>query len=127
MTDKLTLTQIDSLLTDNDSASGPVMAKNWRNEDVDIREELSWDWWKYEGDEDPIYIPGLGNASRIAEYGGEGKGDEYWVVVKVTGMEDGTGDRYFRMDGYYASYSGGTFDGEMTEVTPKERLVTFYE
>jgi hypothetical protein len=31
------------------------------------------------------------------------------------------------MDGWYASYNGGELDGEVSEVTPVERVVTFYE
>lgn len=63
-------------------------------------------------------------ANRVAEYGGEGQGDDYWVVISIS---DGLTSRYFRMDGYYASYSGGELDGEISEVTPVDRVVTFYE
>jgi hypothetical protein len=59
-----------------------------------------------------------------ASYGGEGQGDELWVVFALT---DGTDTRYFRKDGYYASYDGGAWDGDFREVTPQDRLVTFYE
>jgi hypothetical protein len=63
-------------------------------------------------------------AKRIAEYGGEGQGDDYWVVISIT---DGETTRYFRKDGWYASYDGGSLDGETYEVKPVEKLVTFYE
>lgn len=64
-------------------------------------------------------------ANRVAEYGGEGQGDDYWVVVSVS---DGLTSRYFRMDGWYASYgNGGELDGEVSEVTPVEKMVVFYE
>ncbi len=57
-------------------------------------------------------------------YGGEGQGDQYWMVVSVS---DGTTTRYFRRDGWYASYDGGYLDGDTYEVRPAERLVTVYE
>lgn len=63
-------------------------------------------------------------AKVVAEYGGEGQGDQYWMVVSIS---DGTTTRYFRRDGWYASYDGGTLDGETYEVKPQERLITFYE
>lgn len=40
-------------------------------------------------------------------YGGEGKGDEYWGVFSVTHNEETT---YFKLNGWYASYEGGTID-----------------
>lgn len=67
----------------------------------------------------------VGMVSYAASYGGEGQGDDYWVVVRVTGLDMST--RFFRKDGYYQSYSGGTLDGDVYEVRPVEKLVTFYE
>jgi len=63
-------------------------------------------------------------AELVAEYGGEGQGDQYWVVISLS---DGKTTRYFRKDGWYASYSGGELDGDTYEVTPQERMVVFYE
>jgi hypothetical protein len=60
----------------------------------------------------------------VTSYGGEGGGDQYWMVISVS---DGETTRYFRKDGWYASYDGGYLDGETYEVTPKERTVVFYE
>lgn len=60
----------------------------------------------------------------VSSYGGEGEGDQYWMVVSVS---DGETTRYFRKDGWYASYDGGYLDGETYEVAPKEKLVTYYE
>lgn len=69
-------------------------------------------------------IPGVGVIEVVEDEGGEGQGDEYWFVLKIT---DGESVRFFRMDGYYASYDGGYYDGELKEVHPVERVVTFYE
>lgn len=59
-----------------------------------------------------------------SEYGGEGDGDQYWVVVSLT---DGLTTRYFKRHGWYASYDGGYLEGPTVEVFPKPRMVTFYE
>lgn len=67
----------------------------------------------------------FGVISYEKSYGGEGQGEDYWVVVKVT-AEDGT-ERFFRMDGWYQSHSGGELDGEPYEVKPTPRTVVFYE
>lgn len=60
----------------------------------------------------------------VKSHGGEGQGDQYWMVISVS---DGKTTRHFRKDGWYASYDGGYLDGETYEVKPVERLVTYYE
>lgn len=59
-----------------------------------------------------------------AEYGGEGQGDQYWMVISVS---DGNTTRYFRRDGWYASYDGGYLDGDTYEVKPQEKTIVVYE
>lgn len=61
-------------------------------------------------DEEDVEVPSLGKLEYVDSYGGEGSGDEYWVVFKL-------GEQLFRVDGYYASYDGGELDGEPYEVT----------
>lgn len=58
--------------------------------------------------------------TKIAGYGGEGKGDEIWVVVSV-------GTQLFRKDGYYSSGYGSDWDGDLYEVVAREVTVTVYE
>ena len=60
----------------------------------------------------------------VATYGGEGQGDQYWVVVSIS---DGETTRYFRRDGWYASYDGGYLDGPTSEVVPQEKVIVVYE
>jgi hypothetical protein len=60
----------------------------------------------------------------VEDFGGEGQGDSRYVVFSLT---DGTDTRFFRKDGYYASYDGSTWDGEFREVKAIDRVVTFYE
>jgi hypothetical protein len=80
----------------------------------------AWTEAKYS---DPSTVDGL-TAKVEATYGGEGMGDEYWMVLSIT---DGALTRYFRMDGWYASYgNGGELDGDPYEVSPKEKVITVY-
>lgn len=82
------------------------------NADVEsIWGELKYDW----GSE----VKKLNDAgiTLAASYGGEGQGDEYWVVAKYNGQ-------YFRKSGWYASYSGAELDGDCEEVVPREVAVT---
>lgn len=73
------------------------------------------------GDEKQEFeVPGLPTIRYIDSYGGEGQGDDYWVVFKC-------GEQYFRVDGWYASYDGGELDGELYEVFPRQVTSTFYE
>lgn len=71
----------------------------------------------------PVVVKGV-SVSCVEDFGGEGQGDTRYCVFK---FEDSTGVKYFRKDGYYASYDGSTWDGDFKEVTPQERIVTFYE
>ncbi len=45
--------------------------------------------------------------ANVDSYGGEGKGDTYWVVFSATRGDEVT---HFKLDGWYASYSGRSFD-----------------
>jgi hypothetical protein len=58
----------------------------------------------------------------VDSYGGEGEGDQYWYVFKVAGPVN----RFFKVDGYYQSYSGGEYDN-LYEVFPKQVQVTQWE
>lgn len=81
----------------------------------------AWSSVKYEGGK--YTIDGL-TANVEASYGGEGEGDQYWVVVSIS---DGLTTRYFKRHGWYASYSGGYLDGPTEEVRPKQKMITVYE
>ena len=67
-----------------------------------------------------LEVPGLPTLKPVEAYGGEGEGDDYWVVFQC-------GDQYFRKDGWYASYDGGYLDGELYEVKPKQVTVTEFQ
>lgn len=94
-----------------------------REYDCDIEGPSSWYDIKW-SDGVPCEVPGLGTLTHIDDYGGEGKGDDYWVVFSIT-QEDIT--RFFKKSGWYQSYSGGELDGELEEVTPKAKVITVWE
>ncbi len=64
----------------------------------------------------------LGNIKVVDSYGGEGMGDDYWMVIHF--MDH---DTFVQMDGWYTSYDGGYFDSDPYLVTPKEKTITVYE
>lgn len=74
------------------------------------------------GEEESVDVPGIGKLEWVEDYGGEGQGDDYWVVFKT--VETG---QFWRVDGWYASHHGGELDGSVYEVEPKEVTVTQYE
>lgn len=55
----------------------------------------------------------------VANFGGEGQGDDRWVVFKV-------GTQLFRKNGYYQSHDGTYWDGDLYEVEPREVVRTEY-
>lgn len=55
-------------------------------------------------------------------YGGEGKGDEYWIVFTVS---DGETIRSVKMEGYYSSHDGGYYD-EWHETFPELQTITVW-
>lgn len=80
-------------------------------------------WSELKGENAKYTVDGL-TAQEVDSYGGEGDGDQYWMVISIS---DGLTTRYFRKDGWYASHDGGYLDGETYEVTPKEKKVVVYE
>ena len=62
----------------------------------------------------------VGTAYRVQDFGGEGLGNELWVVFKI-------GDRHFRKQGSYDSWEGGEWDGLLQEVEPFEKTVIDYK
>jgi hypothetical protein len=52
--------------------------------------------------------------------GGEGSGEDVYVVFKA-------GTQFFCKSGYYASYDGSNWDGDVREVRPVTRDAIFFE
>lgn len=62
-------------------------------------------------------------AKRVDEYGGEGQGDDYWVVIS---FEKEGQVSYWKFQGHYASYYGSELD-TVFEVKPEQKMVVVYE
>jgi len=62
----------------------------------------------------------------IASYGGEGQGEEWWIVYKVSEPYD----IYIKLEGFYSSYNGVSFESwidNLFEVKPVEKTIIVYE
>lgn len=77
---------------------------------------------KFELDDDGTLVI-EGSAVRLVDnFGGEGKGNDFWVVLSVE--KDGV-VRYVKNDGWYSSYEGRNFDkADGVEVFPYKQITT---
>jgi len=77
------------------------------------------------GGDNPIDIGGF-IVEGLEQYGGEGMGDEYWVVFSVE--NDGL-KKFFKLEGWYASYNGHEFESfiDFEEVVQVEKVVKVWE
>ena len=90
---------------------------------MEIQEELEY------GDKS-VVVPGVGLLQLEHSFGGEGQGDQYYIVLSLTmeaGLQDDGFVRYFRKDGWYASHDGAYLDGSFYEVTPQQKTITVWE
>ena len=78
-------------------------------------EYFSWSEVRYGGYE---FEDGT-KLEHVDSHGGEGEGDEAWVVFRV-------GDQLFMKTGYYTSHYGFEWDGDLEEVEAYEKTVTDY-
>lgn len=79
----------------------------------------------------PVILPDDSEAYMEESYGGAGCGEKYYYVFKLNSPNPGhplgpVVERYFKVDGYYASYDGGYYD-ELYEVFPKQVLRTEWD
>jgi hypothetical protein len=88
-----------------------------------------WIWHEYHwGHSDEFVVPGIDGTVAVVESegGGEGSGEHMHIVFRVS-TTDGE-EFYFKIDGYYASFDGASWDGsELYEVTPRQKTITVYE
>lgn len=119
---KLTASKLETLLTEENAPFLKIKGDSdtYTPSGFDLYTVLSDDGFTY-GFE-PFEVDGY-TFTHIGQHGGEGEGDQYYVVFKVS--KDGV-DRYFKWSGWYASYDGGHLE-DIFEVTPKEVTVTRYE
>jgi hypothetical protein len=78
-------------------------------------------WGLFDALEDAVYHPGIelpsGTAVRVHGEGGEGEGTTYFYVFSI-------GDQLFRVDGYYASWDGVTYDDALYALSEVEAVET---
>lgn len=62
-------------------------------------------------------------------YGGEGMGEHCWTVFSVTKYGENFYQRFFRVDGYYASYNGFEWDDPFRwkEVEKAQKMVDYWK
>jgi hypothetical protein len=59
------------------------------------------------------------------QHGGEGEGDEYWVVMKATVGEEVS---FWKVPGWYASYHGAELEYDQTfEVEEVDKVIKVWE
>lgn len=88
------------------------------DEDPENAFDGGWDEFTWEA-RNGMEVPGVGTVTIIERFGGEGQGDEAWVVFEVNG-------RMYKKEGYYASFHGTDWDGDLYEVEQYEKTVTDY-
>jgi hypothetical protein len=94
----------------------------WQGEEVESTYEGSEFWHEADGSTQ-ITLDDTHKATYVdGETGGEGSGEYIWQVWSVTDAEGN--EQFFRKTGYYMSYEGSTWDGDLTEVVPFEKTVT---
>lgn len=87
--------------------------------------DTGWFAWQEVGSEGE-QVEGVGLVHLVEDFGGgEGSGETRYLVFSVT--DDQGSVRFFKKNGYYASYDGSSFDGSFDEVVPVEKVVTVYE
>lgn len=105
---------------------------DWFNEPEDVRSKTEMDnevWYEFyeaiwgtkHNRENKTATLASGRALIEEDFGGEGQGETRYVVFSV-------GDQFFRVEGYYASWDGTTWDDPIPfEVEAKEVSVIKYE
>ena len=64
--------------------------------------------------------------STAEHFGGEGHGEDYWVVLKLT--KEGVEDTFWKVPGWYQSYHGSELTWEDTfRVNQVEKVVKVWE
>lgn len=77
------------------------------------------------GDYNPFKIEGITFSLRERHGGGEGQGEEHWVVFSAD-LDGRT--TYWQVPGYYMSYDGATLHWDQAfEVRPAEKKITVWE
>lgn len=61
----------------------------------------------------------------VDNYGGEGEGETYYIVYEITDTKGNIG--HYRLDGYYQSYDGVTWNRPLEKVIKQLKTIVVYE
>jgi len=91
-----------------------------------VRENFVNDWNGYNGHYLDVDFKNGKYEIKLEDcYGGEGYGERYWYVFKLTDLHSQE-EVYFRCNGVYDSWNGTDWwDSEVVE--PKEQVITVWE
>jgi hypothetical protein len=89
-----------------------ILKNNFSNEDIGNNE---WDI-------DKLKSFKLESIEVIEEFGGQGLGNLCFIVYYVKDY-----NLYFKIEGFYSSYSGSEYENDPFIVTPVIKPVTFFE
>jgi len=89
-------------------------------------EDSGWRAWKESGDEWET-VDGVGRVRVTDDFGGEGQGDNYYLVFEIMNDTHPWGNRFYMLPGYYTSFEGGEYDGDLYEVTPVQKTIIVWE
>ena len=61
-------------------------------------------------------------------FGGEGQGDNFWIVFSVTNLADSGDVVYYKVPGWYQSHYGSELEwGSLFEVSRREKTIMVWE
>lgn len=66
----------------------------------EIQDQIAEGFYEaYDFPKEGVELPGLGTAKLVDSYGGEGLGEELWIIFEIDGQ-------HYKADHYYSSYDG---------------------
>jgi hypothetical protein len=66
--------------------------------------------------------------SHEEQFGGEGQGDDYWIVFSVASLTDDKDVTYYKVPGWHQSHCGSELEWDnLFEVKSVEKTVTVWE
>jgi len=96
----------------------PTSVEDFSREDI-VAELAEGFYEEYDFPEEGVELPGLGVAKLVDSYGGEGLGEELWIVFEIDGQ-------HYKADHYYSSYETEPWHGNASwfPVVGREKVVT---
>jgi hypothetical protein len=117
----LSASEIQNLIEAGWSTYDPE--SEWSSPKDRVEDSEVWDEWD---DYQTQQIEGLGAVTVLDSVGGSEGGGEY--AHKIVRVSNSQGDhRFFQKPGWYQSYDGAHWDGDLFEVAPVQRTVTVWE